>query len=218
MAQQSLFRLYTLSLFVTGALKCRVQIVEIVHGSAVTIQALHSDVILHVPDGVYGIILGNIHTDHWSFGHLVGEDDCIIGPICDFEFKGSLLPKGSRFRMQVSHTARTHHHLRGIKVKHGLRNEFSDAKYVINCSQNSNEVYFKYNRKYVDISTRHFSQYIIYAEARNCCSDSIAMLAFSKVENLSSNSLATVILYLCSLHYAFEGYREVSIKNLYKSW
>ena len=61
------------------------QIVEIIHGSAVTIQALHSDVILHVPDGVYGIILGNIHADHWRFRHLVGRDDCIISPISEFD-------------------------------------------------------------------------------------------------------------------------------------
>ena len=40
MVQPSLSRLYTLSLFVTGVLKHRVQIVEIIQGSAVTIQAL----------------------------------------------------------------------------------------------------------------------------------------------------------------------------------
>ena len=67
MVQRLLYRLYTLSLFVTGVLKHRVQIVEIIHVSAVTIQALHSDVILHVPDGVYGIIRGKVHTDHWRF-------------------------------------------------------------------------------------------------------------------------------------------------------
>ena len=42
MVQQLLSSLYTLSLFVTGVLKHKVQIVEIVHGSAVTIQALRS--------------------------------------------------------------------------------------------------------------------------------------------------------------------------------
>ena len=41
MVQQGLSGLYTLSLSVTGDLKGRVQIVEIIHGSAVTIQALH---------------------------------------------------------------------------------------------------------------------------------------------------------------------------------
>ena len=101
MVPLSLYSLF----YLLGSLKRRVQIVEIVHGSivtiqtlyslfyllgvlkhrvdsrdssAVTIQALHSDVILHVHDGVSGIILGNIHTDHWNFKHLVPENDCII--------------------------------------------------------------------------------------------------------------------------------------------
>ena len=95
------------SLFFTVALKSKVQIVEIIHGSAVTIQVLHSDVILHVPDGVYGIIFGNVHTDHWRFTSTVHENDCIIGPICEFDLsKGSNIPDEAMFRIQVTHIAR----------------------------------------------------------------------------------------------------------------
>ena len=96
-----------LALSVIGVLKHRVQIAEIIHGSAVTIQALHSDVILHVPDGVYGIILGNIHTNHWKFANIVHEKDCIIGPICEFDLsRGSKIPNEAMFRIQVTHIAR----------------------------------------------------------------------------------------------------------------
>ena len=171
-----------------------------------TIQALHSDVILHVPDGVYGIILGNIHTAHWRFRHLVGENDCIISPVCDFDFKGSELPDGSRFRMQVCHIVRDPRHFRDIRVKYGLRNEMFDAKNISNCGTYSDEVYFKCNSRFIDISTRHFSEYIIYAEARNCCGQSIAVVGFSKMK---SSTLATIILHFCSLHYMEYGYREV---------
>ena len=178
-----------------------------------TIQALHSDVILHVPDGVYGIILGNIHTDHWRFRHLVGENDCIISPICDFNFKGSTLPEGSRFRIQVSHIVGDSGPQKQIKVKHGLTNEFSAAKYITNCDRNSEDVYFNCNSSKVDIYTRHFSKYIIYAENLNCCGKRVAMLGFSKMPK--SGRMATVILYFCSRHYMFEGYKEVCDFHIY---
>ena len=85
----------------------------------VTIQALHSDIILHVPDGVYGVILGNIHTDHWRFRHLVPERDCIIGPMCEFHFKGSEIPSRARFRILVPHiVTNVAANLDHIRVKH----------------------------------------------------------------------------------------------------
>ena len=201
------------SSFVPAVLKDRLQIVEIIHGSAVTIQALHSDVILHVPDGVYGIILGNIHTNHWKFTNFVHEDDCIIGPICKFDLsKGSKIPKETMFRIQVAHIARQTSHIGRIRVKRGRKNEFL-AIHPFSRSQLSTDVdaYFKANRRYVDIYTHHFSDFIIYAEERNCCGQSIAMIGFSSMDEDESDPMATVILYFCSIHYIFEGYKEVCI-------
>ena len=208
---------FTPSLFVTGALKRRVQIVEIIHGSAVTTQALHSDVILHVPDGVYGIILGNIHTDHWRFREFVEEDDCIISPICQFDFKhikSSEFPDEIRFRIQVGHIAREASLVEHIRVKEGHEYQFSDVKTFGGSliTDFDNEVYFKCNSKYVDIYTHHFSEYIIFAEDRNCCGQSIAMVGFSKMDEDELGQVATAILYFCSLHYIiFEDYAEVNI-------
>ena len=48
MVQQLLSSLCTVSLFVTCVLKHRVQIVEIIHGSAVTIQTLYSVIVCYM--------------------------------------------------------------------------------------------------------------------------------------------------------------------------
>ena len=186
-------------MFVTGVLKCRVQIVEIIHGSAVTIQALHSDVILHVPDGVYGIIIGNIHTDHWRFRHLVTEKDCIISPICEYHLESSDATQDKeyiRFRIQVPHTLNDNDLNEGkIKVKRVHKEVKSDAIRFTR-HQSPEEVYYKYNRKYVEIFTHEFSKYIIYAEGIRHCCGSAAMLAFSKMTWDDAGPIATVTAYL----------------------
>ena len=195
-------------------LKSRVQIVEIIHGSAVTIQALFSDVILHVPDGVYGIILGNIHTNHWRYTSNVHENDCIIGPVCEFDLsKGSKIPSEAMFRIQVAHIARQTSDIKKIRVKRVQQNECFEIQ-PFSRGQLSTDVdaYFKANSRYVDIYTHHFSDYIIYAEERNCCGQSIAMIGFSKMDEDESDPMATVILYFCSIHHIYiEGYKKVSI-------
>ena len=193
-------------------LRQRVQIVEFIHGSAVTIQALNSDVILHVPDGVYGIILGNIHADHWRFRHLVPENDCIIGPMCEFHFKGSAIPVGARFRILVPHiVTNVVANLAHIKVQHQRANHeaFVDAfptpKFP---PQDSKAVYYNVETEHIEISSPHFCKFLVTAEAINCCSRSVEMLVFSKMVP-GSEPFADVRFYFGSPHFKYEDYRQV---------
>ena len=74
------------------------------HGSSATIHALHANVILHVPEGVFGIILGNVHTNFRTFSHLVQEADCIISPMCEFELHNyDDIPRSAWYTIQVPH-------------------------------------------------------------------------------------------------------------------
>ena len=219
MVQQLLSNLCTLSLFVTGVLKHRVQIVEIIHGSAVTIQALHSDVILHVPDGVYGIILGNIHTDHWRFRHLVPKDDCIIGPICEFFFRGTDALKEEKFILNVPHVLSDARQARNkIKVKHRSQSNgtLSYAR-PYNRIQNPEDVYYSCTSTHAEIHTPHFCEFFVTAEGINCCSRNAMMLAFSKMEMDDSGPLANVILYFGTVHYRYQDYRQVYISISFHS-
>ena len=181
-----------------------------------TIQVLHSDVILHVPDGVYGIILGNIHTDHWRFIDLVPENDCIISPICEYHLKrvdATREEENIRFRIQVPHTLNDYELVEGkIKVKRVQKEVTSDAMRFTR-HQSPEEVYYKYNRKYVELFTPKFSQYIIYAEGIRHCCGSAAIVAFSKMTWGDVGPLATVTAYLCNANYGYGDYRQVRVLN-----
>ena len=193
-------------------MKHRVQIVEIIHGSAVTIQALHSDVILHVPDGVYGVILGNIHTDHWRFRHLVGKDDCIISPICQFHFHGSEITSASRFGLQVPHNVKHINQVQAkIRVNHGkLSPRYMETALPFSRELNSTDVFYACYPRHIEVSSPHFSGFLISAEGVNCCAGSAVMLAFSMIEPSEVGPVANIATYFCSSHHILNGYRQVN--------
>ena len=83
-----------------------VQVVRIVNGQQCTIQALNSDVILHVPEGVHGAVLANIHTDPTRFIKNIPKDDCLVSPICEYHLEPSLGRKpstGKNYKIQIPH-------------------------------------------------------------------------------------------------------------------
>ena len=141
-----------------------------------TIQALHSDVILHVPDAVYGIILGNILTDHWRFRHLVRKKDCIISPICEFHFHGSTIEPKPMFRLLIPHTLRNIKKTsRYVQVKFQMKEKavLHEAKHLTSEDRTiSRDVLYKIHRSYVEILTRHFTKFFVTAKEIECCGGS----------------------------------------------
>ena len=186
---------------------------EIVHGSAVTIQALHSDVILHVPDGVYGIILGNIHTDHWRFRHLVPGKDCIIAPICEYVFKSSNESKrNATFRLQVPHIVKKFEEVRqNIEVKFQIRKNDPlrhAHPFRENRVQSPADVLYKLHKSDLEIFSCHFSKFFVTAKGIKCCCHSAGLLVFSKMVK-QPNPLANLRVYFASLHYDIKDYLQV---------
>ena len=196
-------------------MKHRAQIVEIIHGSAVTIQVLHSNVILHVPDGVYGIVLGNIHTDHWRFKHLVKDTDCIIGPICDYHLFDSSRKASKRknFIIEVPHIVKNIDEVNG---KMEVMRQ-ADGSSVLTAVQpllsegnaEPNKAFYAVEKNHIKISTPHFSRYIVTAKGINCCSGSAQILVFSKMVMTAGQPLFYVNIYLGSLHYSIQDYTQV---------
>ena len=77
---------------------------KILHGRLCTISPLHSRVILYVPEGCHGVILGNVLENFENFNHLVNESDSIVGPICEFEFHSyDDIPRGAWIKIEVPH-------------------------------------------------------------------------------------------------------------------
>ena len=199
-------------------LKNRVHIVEIIHGSAVTIQTLQANVILHVPEGVFGIILGNVHTNFRTFNYLVEESYCIISPMCEFELHNyDDIPKGAWYTIQVPHIVKNLTIESKIRVKHKdkYKRTFTNALKLLTGEEPPTDdnvnVYYRFHDKYIEIFTHHFSQFVTYAEntilqtvmgthAAQCCTNAVEILAFGKWHRwgYSDVDLLEISIVICS--------------------
>lgn len=113
------------------ALKQTVMIVRILDGKPCVVQAENSDVKLHVPNGIKGILLGKIHTDFSRFLHFLRKDRCVVAPMCEYyihplKFTESVKPSDEKFRLQVPHTVEDFHENRNkIRVHCFANGEFN---------------------------------------------------------------------------------------------
>ena len=99
-----------------------VDIVTIVEGKSCIIQGQNSAVKLHVPDGVHGVFLTKIHTNHDKFLNFISKSDCIIGPICEYSLHKSSntsLSGNVRYKLQIPHILKDVQKIRQhIRVRH----------------------------------------------------------------------------------------------------
>ena len=185
-----------------------------------TIQALHSDIILHVPDGVYGIILGNIHTDHWRFRYLVPEKDCIISPMREYFIRGNTNQRGN-YKIEVPHIVPNITQLRDkikVRYQHKIDDPFVNASLTRSPQKlhDPQAVYFDVNRNYIEIITHQFTRFLVTAEAIICCSRSVQMLVFSSMKPIH-NPYAEVRFYFGSPLYKYKDYRQVCKDKVFMS-
>ena len=213
--KSAIFHYLTVGVFLSiDVLKNRVHIVEIIHGSSVTIQTLQANVILHVPEGVFGIILGNIHTNFRTFSHLVQEGDCIISPMCEFELSSyDDIHEGAWYTIQVPHIVKNKTIESRIIVKHRdkTRKKVGYALRLVTGEEPPTDdnvnVYYRFHDKYIEIFTHHFGQFIIYAEKTTiqrvmgisgvaCCSNALELLVFGKWHKRNDGFLVLEIIIL----------------------
>ena len=92
----------------SGFLQTRLDIVRLIRGRSCTIQGTHSDTQLHIPEGVYAALLGNIHTNPSKFRHHIPPNDCLVAPICEYHlqpFIGEVLPKDAKYSQSFWETS-----------------------------------------------------------------------------------------------------------------
>ena len=183
-------------------------------------QGTNSDVILHVPKGVYGKILANVHTDPAKFIHHIPKRHCLVAPICEYCLQpaSSNTPlKKVKYIIQIPHIVtdieRVRHH---IRVFHGnIHSQESDLKIK---KQNSEEkgLHFDIDEKYINIYTSHFSGFIVTADAITCCANRANLLIFGSLRNHSDvPPIATVKVVFASNHIKCKDYIHVSINVLH---
>ena len=98
-------------------------IVKIIRGKSCTIRGHNSDILLHIPDGVYAALIGNIHTHPTKFRHHIPGKDCLVAPICEYHlqpFVGRILPRQLNCELKVPHVVRNVNEVKKhIRVRHG---------------------------------------------------------------------------------------------------
>ena len=186
----------------------------------------NSRVILHVPGGLHGVILGNVYDNLKMINHLVNESDCILGPMCEFEFHSYKdIPEGAWIKIEVPHIVKNPKVTDSIKVI--SRDRYLDCiEYVHRLAvgeepPDCDNVYYWFTETCIEIFTQHFSQFIVYAEnttldditgksSQECCSRMAEFLVFTKwIKDGCNEHLLEVTFYMCSLYYAQMNYRKV---------
>ena len=207
-----------------------VQIVKILHGSPCTIAPHHSRVILRVPKGCHGIILGNVHKNFKIFNHLVTESDCIVSPMCEFEFHSyDDIPEGAWIKIEVPHIVKNLDIESKIRVisrdRYQECTEYAQKLEPEQEPYDCENIYYRFAGNCLEIFTHHFSQFIVFAEnttlkevidmnALECCSRSAEMLVFTKwVTKELDYPLLEVNLYFCSMYYEMKEYMRVCMTN-----
>ena len=155
--------------------------VKLITGRSCTIQGTNSEILLHIPDGIFAALLGNIHTDPGKFRHHIPPKDCLVAPICEYHlqpFIGRTLPLHTIYKLQVPHIVRDLSVRKHVRVRHGDLH----CNAVLPVYKLEKDKY-EMDEKYVTIHTSHFSGYIVTTEGINCCSKSANVLLFGSLAN-----------------------------------
>ena len=187
-----------------------------IRGRSCTIQGTDSDTLLHIPDGVYAALLGNIHTNPSKFRHHIPRNDCLVASICEYHiepFIGKMFPKDTNYKICVPHIVRNVQQTsQSIRVRYGdIHSRTILPVHKIQMNK------FEIDERYVTIHTSHFSGYIVTAEGINCCSKSASVLLFgSLANNPEMGPSVTVKIYLSSNHSQITDYEAVRESHVSK--
>ena len=193
--------------------KTRVDIVRLIRGKPCIVKKNYSDTLLHIPEGVYAALLGNIHTDPSKFLNHIPKKDCLVAPICEYHlepFIGRTLPNNAMYQIQLPHIVRNISEVEKlIRISHG-NIHMPSVLTVQRLEKNT----FEIDEKFITINTSHFSGFIITAEGIKCCSSSANVLLFgSLANNLEMGPLVTVRMYLASIHSENKNHLSVCIRR-----
>ena len=179
-------------------------------------QGTNSDVVLHVPRGVYGTLHANIHTDPAKFIHHIPKQSCLVAPICEYHLqptKGHSDHQNVKYKIQIPHIVtdieRVRHH---IRVYHGNIHSSESHLNVEKPNSQKYGLHYDIDDKYITIYTSHFSGFIITADRINCCGKTANVLIFGSLRNYPvTRPLATLKVIFASNHVKCKDVIEVSI-------
>ena len=166
---------------------------KLLHGSPCTVMSSSSRVILHMPEGYHGVLLGNVDENFQMFKHFVKESDCIVGPMCEFEFHSyAAKPQRTFIKIKVPHIVKNPKIERNIRVisRDSSQNCIEYAKKLQPGEEPPDrlDMYFRFNESHVEIFAKHYTQYLVFAEnssleevilSHNCSTRTVEIIAFT---------------------------------------
>ena len=187
--------------------------VKVLRGFPCIITPRNSGVNLHVREGLFGVILGNIYEKFSVFNHLIKESDCIVGPLCEFEFHSyDDISKGAWMKIEVPHIVRNPNVESRIKVISRDRYleciEYAQRLEPGEEPPDYENIYYCFHERHIEIFTHHLSQFIVYAEnisleelatPPSCCTRYLEILMFEKWIRDKDDQHPEVTAYICSL-------------------
>ena len=151
---------------ISAPLKHRAEISKVIQGEACVIQAPDARVTLQVPKGIYGKLFGTVPTSHQQFLHLIPDSDCLVCPVCEYEFHPDEeihSPEGM-FKLIIPHIVKHIEKVRGhIRVRKYNTKDGYESISDISQSTNITDGYWSIYEKYITIFTKHFCKFLITA-------------------------------------------------------
>ena len=207
--------MFSENLIILDCLQREIQIAVLVTGEACAVRAPYSDVILHVPEEIYGILLGKIRTNLSRYSHLFPHNECVISPICEYSFHQLLdkpaVSKNAKYRIQIPHVARDINNFgQQIIVRHGSIHNGHFRKCPAGVPEEGHDTYYTVGDKYVDVYTSHFSATVVTQESIDCCCRSAKATVFGTLRNKSGQKpLVKLKVFLTSLLHNIEDFKSV---------
>ena len=177
-----------------------------------TLQGPDSDVILHIPESVNGVIIGCVHTSPSEFVGAIPEEECIIAPMTEYHyypFSEKEKLKNHNFIINIPHCLPEKSKQEFLKVRYSDANtgeKFIEvARYHKNIKQ---DMFYMVDKNFINIHTPHFTKFCPSCGQQYCCETAMVFL-FGNIQ--PSNLLSTVTFqpFLCSFLYNIEDYRRV---------
>ena len=186
-------------------------------GKSQTLSPPDSDVSLHVPDGVYAVLQGSVHTDHSRFTRAIPKGECIVAPMVEFhEHKTHDEDEETKhqFIIKIPHCIPDKSKWRYIRVRQGdiyTHDAFIDIKK--GDKDEVDETYYEVDDKFITVHTTHFTDFTCTICKDSFCSNMAMIFLFGSLSTLGEKTLAKVQAFLCSFLYVIEDYKKVRNMN-----
>ena len=180
-----------------------------VHGRGGILQGAHSDVGLHIPERLHGIVSGSVHTDPRPFLSVIPNNECLVAPIVEYHHHTTdrcSHNKQKMFMIKIRHYIEDPSDLSAIIVRHGdihTNKDFTKAP--------TDTCFFEVNEQCITIYTTSFSEFICTRPgcAQRCVGQARAFVFGKILPYVSMPPVASFRLYICSPLHDIKDYEKV---------